>query len=301
MSTVDPVAAGWREADQRDLREFVTPEGIDLRVRLAGAGQRAVAYMIDIAFILGVVIAANLFLRAVFSATGMSRGNDLGRQTVVIVWTLGVFVLRNGYFLLFEMGARGATLGKRAMRIRVAARDGGRLGPGAIFTRNALREIEVMLPLTFFFVSLSQSAVWTGLACLVWSCICLFLPLMNRDRLRLGDMLAGSWVVQSPRRSLRVDVAQAGERLAAAFSFTPEQLGIYGERELQVLEEVIRRNHAATVKEVADRIRKKIGWVRGADERDLDFLDAFYTALRRTLETGMLYGRRRKDKHDQAG
>jgi uncharacterized RDD family membrane protein YckC len=298
MSAIDPTLGGWREGDPRDQREFVTPEGIDLKIRLASAGQRATAFLIDYAILIGVMIAFTLFCVAVSTASKGTKANDVMRQTVVIGWTLGVFVLRNGYFLAFEMGARSATPGKRAMGIRVAARDGGQLGPGAIFARNALREIEVLLPLSFFFVSLSQSAALTGLACLVWSCVCLFLPLMNRDRLRLGDMLAGSWVLQSPRRSLRVDVGQAGERLASAFVFTPEQLAIYGERELQVLEEVIRRNHTATVKEVADRIRRKIDWVRGADERDLDFLDAFYTALRRKLETGMLYGRRRKDKHD---
>ena len=49
---------------------------------------------------------------------------------------------------------------------------------------------------------------------------------------------------------------------------------------------------------VAERIRRKIGWTRGEDEPDWAFLDAYYTALRRRLETRMLFGRRRRDKHD---
>jgi hypothetical protein len=119
---------------------------------------------------------------------------------------------------------------------------------------------------------------------------------MNRDRLRLGDMVAGTWVVRAPKPSLRVDVSEAGERLSPAFAFTPAQLAVYGERELQVLEQVIRQNNKDAVREVAARIRRKIEWVAGPGERDIDFLDAFYAALRRTLETGLLYGRRRRHK-----
>jgi hypothetical protein len=50
---------------------------------------------------------------------------------------------------------------------------------------------------------------------------------------------------------------------------------------------------------VAKRIRAKIGWTEGRDETDRAFLDAYYTALRRKLEAGLLFGRRRKDKFDR--
>ena len=69
-------------------------------------------------------------------------------------------------------------------------------------------------------------------------------------------------------------------------------------KELHVLEDVLRRNHASTVTAVAERIRTKIGWTRGEEESDWAFLDAYYAALRRRLETRMLLGKRRKDKFD---
>src|SRR3546814_5288321 len=47
-----------------------------------------------------------------------------GASAVAILWLLGFFVLRNGWFTLFEMGGRGATPGKRLMGLRVVARDG---------------------------------------------------------------------------------------------------------------------------------------------------------------------------------
>ena len=49
------------------------------------------------------------------------------------------------------MGGRGATPGKRMLGLRVVARDGARLTGGAVIARNAMREIEVFLPLSFFF------------------------------------------------------------------------------------------------------------------------------------------------------
>ena len=33
-----------------------------------------------------------------------------------MIWLLGFFMLRNGYFILMEMGPRAATFGKRADR-----------------------------------------------------------------------------------------------------------------------------------------------------------------------------------------
>ena len=70
--------------------------------------------------------------------------------------------------------------------------------------------------------------------------------------------------------------------------------------ELQVLEEVLRENERAALRVVADRIRRKLGWVRAPEEGDRAFLDAYYAALRGRLESGLLVGQRRRDKHDVA-
>jgi hypothetical protein len=67
-----------------------------------------------------------------------------------------------------------------------------------------------------------------------------------------------------------------------------------------VLENVIRANELQTVMDVADRIRNKIKWSKGMSEDDLDFLKAYYAALRGRLETRLLFGVRRKDKFDKS-
>jgi len=47
----------------------------------------------------------------------------------------------------------------------------------------------------------------------------------------------------------------------AKFAFTPEQIDTYGIKELHVLEDVLRAQDSDVLKDVASRIRTKIGWV----------------------------------------
>jgi uncharacterized RDD family membrane protein YckC len=294
-------------AEARELRELITPEGVDLRVRIGSAGERAGAFLLDAVFILTAMIIFSL--AAVYAFGFMAQlGARQAKQglagAVVIVWLLGLFVMRNGYFLAFELSPRAATLGKRILGLRVAARDGGRLTAEAVIARNAMREIEVFLPLTFL-VAASAGAVEpiSGLLVLLgllWTGGFALFPLFNRDRLRVGDFVAGTWVVRSPRQRLSIDLLDALEAARSEFRFTPEQAGAYGVKELHVLEDVLRRKDRKTMAAVAERIRAKIAWRGAPDESDLSFLSAYYAALRARLETRLLFGHRRKDKYDTA-
>jgi uncharacterized RDD family membrane protein YckC len=217
-------------------------------------------------------------------------------EVLLILWMLGAFVLRNGWFSLFEMGGRGATPGKRMMGLRVVARDGARLTGGAVIARNAMREIEVFLPLTFLGMQAAQGLADTFLTlfALIWSGIFLFFPLFNRDRLRVGDLVAGTWVVRSAAGALGEDIgALAARRQRRRFS--DSALGLYGVYELQTLEEVLRNGHEDAVATVAYTIRRKAGLESDGDDRG--FLEDYYAALCDRLERGLLVGRRRENKH----
>jgi hypothetical protein len=135
---------------------------------------------------------------------------------------------------------------------------------------------------------------------LLWTGVLAFFPLFNRDRLRAGDLVAGTWVVRQPRRRLSADLAATPLVGDPRFAFTPDQLQAYGVAELQVLEDVLREPDRRALKLVANRIRAKIGWAQGREETDRAFLDAYYSALRARLEASLLMGRRRRDKHDAA-
>jgi uncharacterized RDD family membrane protein YckC len=249
---------------------------------------------------IGVLIA--LTVLAVVAVIG--SGGGARAEVIMVIWLLGFFLLRNAYFIAFELTPKAATPGKRVLGLRVAARNGGRLTADAIFARNAMRELEVFLPLTFLVSHASQVDAWLDLLGIVWCSIFVFFPLFNRDRLRVGDLVAGTWVVKAPRRRLIADVAVAAfagkNAVAAEFPFTQAQIDAYGTKELQVLEEVLRRTEARTIAAVAERIRGKIGWTRGPIESDYAFLDAYYLALRARLESRLLFGRRRRDKYDTA-
>ncbi len=267
-------------------RSFVTPEGVDLQLELGGAGTRAAAFLIDVTLMLIVMVGVTVALFALDKATQA----DIAK----ILWLIGAFVLRNGWFVLFEMGGRGATPGKRLMGLRVVARDGARLTAGAVLARNAMREIEVFLPLSFLG---AQAAAGTADAfltifALLWTGIFLFFPLFNRDRLRIGDLVAGTWVVQTAVRTLAADLAPTSDRPRRVFSETA--LALYGIYELQALEDVIRGGDDLARITVAATIRRKAGL---ADDGDDDgFLADYYAALCARLEGGLLVGRRRLDK-----
>lgn len=278
-----------RTASQRKL---ITPEGIDLQVQLSDVGARIGAYILDQLII-------NFGLIAAFFVI-IWGGVDSSPEIVITIFILLNFFVRNFYYMFFEMGPKAATPGKRISKIRVASRTQARLTANAVFARNALREIEINLPLSFLFMSGDSVGGWIALLGLIWSGIFLFFPLFNKDRLRAGDLIAGTWVIRAPKPILAKDLAAEKVVLDSNFVFTPEQIEAYGVYELHVLENVIRANDKQTVADVASRIRVKIKWDKGETEADLDFLKAYYAALRGRLETRLLFGVRRKDKFDKS-
>ncbi|WP_296596382.1 RDD family protein [Phenylobacterium sp.] len=276
-------------------RELVTPEGVDLRLKVGSYAERFAALLIDIlVLVLGLALFSLLALGAFWVTRASWSAEFLG-----VVWLLGMFVGRNFYFLVFEVGPKAATPGKRAMGLRVAAADGGRLTADMVFARNAMREVEVVLPATFFLArGEGVDAALIGLGAL-WSLVFVLFPLFNRDRRRMGDLVAGTMVVKAPKKVLQADLADTERTASGGLVFTPAQLDAYGIKELHVLEDVIRAGDRKSMAEVAMRIRGKIGWEGPTDIADRTFLNAYYAGLRGRLESRMLFGHRRKDKFDR--
>jgi uncharacterized RDD family membrane protein YckC len=281
-------AAGDIE-NEKFTREMITPEGVDLRLQLGDAGQRVSAFFLDVLIILAAMAALTVLVLLAAAATRLRGAEYLG-----VIWILGFFLLRNFYFIAFELTPRAATPGKRAIGLRVATRDGGPLSANAIFARNAMRELEVFLPLTFMAAARNDLDAAIGVVGLCWCAVFALFPLFNRDRLRVGDLVAGTWVVVAPRRDLNFELTAADE----AARFSEAALEAYGIKELTILENVLRKKDAATLKAVAERIRRKIDFTQPMG--DEEFLSSYYVALRGRLETRLLFGRRRRDKHDTA-
>ncbi len=286
-------AAVNRRALAGRRRTLVTPEGVDLQLSLADAGQRIGAFLLDLLILAGALLVLTILVGILIAATGL-QGIEVG----AVIWLLGFFLLRNFYFIVMEMGPRAATFGKRAVGLRVVARSGERLTADRVVARNLMREIEFYLPLSFLSYSAAEGTAsgWTALAGFAWTAIFLFFPLFNKDRLRVGDLLAGTWVVKAPRRKLSVDSLNT-ETPHEHFRFTEAQLDVYGIYELQVLEQVLRDDQPDAIAAVAATIRNKIGAPH--DGWDRDFLVAYYDAMRARMERGLLFGKRREDKFDR--
>jgi len=283
-------------------RQLLTPEGLALPLTLASRGARAGALMLDLTFIFVGLIAFLALLAALgFGVVGIENLQGSGNPVLELLLVGGVMLLflsRYGYFLYFELGPRAATPGKRLLGLRVAARPaagetGGRLTAEMVIARNLVRDVEVFIP-TFFLLGGGQDAGVAGIAAFVWLMVFVLFPCFNKDSLRAGDLVAGTWVVEAKHAKLQSAMSLAPDR-RTEYRFGTAELSVYGEHELQVLEGVLRQDNPQALREVADAICRKIGWQLGAgDERE--FLETFYAALRGHLESGMRFGKRKADK-----
>lgn len=275
--------------------DLVTPEGVPLAITIALAGDRLVAFLLDF-LIISVV---TFFFGLLAAVSGIA-------ELMALVLVVN-FLLRNFYFMFFEQRWQGSTPGKRGRRLRVVDANGGLLSVEAIIVRNLTRDVEIFLPLVFMIapeVLLPDAPAYLGLVAMLWVIVLGFMPLFNKQRRRIGDLIAGTIVIASPQVALLPDLAAKGssakEKDRPEFIFSDNHLKHYGAYELQVLEEFLRApdvpgfdQQAATI---GIKIRERIGW---EDEvtSEVTFLKEFYAAQRAYLERRMLLGKRRVDKN----
>ncbi|MCC6555687.1 MAG: RDD family protein [Polyangiaceae bacterium] len=277
-----------------------TPEHVSLPFEVAPLSARFLALLIDALVISGVLLALGLVALAFFLMVGADGGAYIGALLLV-----AGFLVRNFYFAFCELRWEGRTVGKRAQGIRVIARDGGGLTADMVFARNLTRDLELFMPaivLMFPEAVLGGASGWVRGLCALWLLVLALLPFFNRHRARMGDLVAGTVVVVTPRATLMPDLVATvarPERRAPELVFTNAQLDIYGIEELQVLEDVLRGEVTTSVdlyESIAERIQRKIGWDRSRRVPAEAFLRAFYEAQRARLEQKMLLGKRQERK-----
>ncbi|MBF0198012.1 MAG: RDD family protein [Planctomycetes bacterium] len=133
------------------------PEGIFLRLRLAGAYCRASAYFLDFLFRTALIIGLSIFF-SFFGAFGTG------------VLLISMFLLEWFYPVYFEVYRAGQSPGKKKMGIRVTMEDGSPIGFQASLLRNLIRVVDLYF-LTWVFI------------------------LFSSKMMRLGDMAAGTVVI----------------------------------------------------------------------------------------------------------
>lgn len=279
-------------------RSLITPEGVPLPMPVATAAHRLVAWTVD----MGVIVTLSLVGAGVSWALGSWEGSGEWFAALALLWG---FAVRNFYFVVFETRWRGRTPGKRLTGTRVMDAGGGPLDVRAVFVRNVTRDLELFIPLIAVFL---PEQLWPAapreaqLFCGVWAVLLLCFPLLNRDRLRLGDLLAGTVVLLEPQPAAlpAEDAVRAVRAIEAQFQFSDAQLDMYGLYELQVLQEFLERApdledvRAICVKVVAKISYDDPSW----SQRPRTFLEDFYVALRKRREQRNLFGDRQESKRE---
>lgn len=278
------------------------PEGVPLKLEVAGLGVRLAAQITDVVLTLAAAVA----LLILVVSLGFSSP-----ETLVAIGSLMFFLIRVPYYVVSELAWNGQTLGKRLMKIKVVSHDGTSLSTHSLVLRNLMKEAEIFLPATLLLSLDAASPVESGLA-LGWIIAGLMVPLCNRYRQRLGDLMAGTHVIHLPVPVLLMDLAeQPAVQIVGEdeFVFLSHQLEHYGAFELQTLETLLRAQESsagwkskpgqvATIEAVVEKIRQKIGYANKVPAaKRLEFLGAFYNVQRAHLEQRQLFGERRHDKY----
>ena len=170
------------------MTEVVTGEAVVLDVPVARFPSRMAAVLLDMVVqlsVLAVVLVVALVL-VTPSDAAVAAGISVTAYAVVVI----------GYSTAFETLSRGLTLGKMAFGLRVVSDDGG----PERFRQALVRSLTGMIE------------IWS----IVGAPIGLFTSIVSAQGKRLGDMFAGTYVIQerSPRRA----------RLAPIFSVVPPAL-----------------------------------------------------------------------------
>jgi uncharacterized RDD family membrane protein YckC len=181
--------------------KVLTPESVELEFTLAGIGSRGLALLIDTLLVM-LGIAFFWFFGSLF-ATQVIRSISPSGYGIAAAWLLGIallvtFLISAGYFVFFETLRQGQTPGKRYTQIRVIRDDGRPVGLTQAVLRALLRPIDDFL-------------FWV-----VGSVLILF----GQDEKRLGDLVAGTLVIQEERAASKrkIDLSESAQGLARQLS-----------------------------------------------------------------------------------
>jgi uncharacterized RDD family membrane protein YckC len=242
--------------EYEDLVTIPTPEGVEVRLTLAGVGSRFVSAFVDS------LIQTAMFIALALLVTGFRLLSVIDDAVAGLLIGGGLFLLVACYDILFEVLASGRTPGKRLNGLRVVRVSGQPIGFLSSATRNILRLID-FLPTAYFV-----------------GCIAILVTKKNQ---RIGDLVAGALVVRERR-------SRAAERAERA-RVQPDAYGAWDTtaitaEELAAVESFLERRDEIDVgardqlaRTLAERLRPKVPGVP-EEFRGERFLEALAVARR---------------------
>ena len=144
------------------MPKFVTNQNIEIDLELGSLGERILAFIIDLAIMIVLIIVSGIFISRL----------DLEPWMIIMIY-IPLMV----YSFAFEYFGNGQTLGKRAMNIKVVRLDGSTPTIGGYLLRWLFRVVDLWLyPIIF------APAVITIIA--------------TKNGQRIGDVVAGTTVIK---------------------------------------------------------------------------------------------------------
>jgi uncharacterized RDD family membrane protein YckC len=144
-----------------------TPERVSFEYQVAGIGTRAIAQILDLLIVFGILIAVSFF------ALGFEIVQADAIASLILI--IGSFVVIFGYFWLSEALWSGQTIGKKVFRLRAV----GDRGEPLTFAQAAIRNIVRIVDFLPYGYGVGMIALFA-----------------NGKGKRLGDLAAGTIVVK---------------------------------------------------------------------------------------------------------
>lgn len=150
---------------------ITTTQNVNINFTVASAGERALAYLLDLLIIIAYYIVIYYFIFNLMGIEDMVNSLDQWSEKAI----KGIVSLPVLFYALWQESImEGQTIGKRIMKIKVIKIDGYQAGFGDYLIRWLLRVVEVLPPL---------------------SVIGLITMIVSSKNQRLGDMAAGTAVI----------------------------------------------------------------------------------------------------------
>jgi uncharacterized RDD family membrane protein YckC len=203
--------------------KFHTPESIELEFDLAGIGNRVWAWVIDYHILAGILLLFIIVLTGVsiqISSIWRAISNDKISIWLVAIAFLICFTIYTGYFVFFETVWQGQTPGKRFAQIRVVRDNGRPIGLQQATLRALLRPFDEFLFIGVFFI------------------------IFGRSEKRLGDLAAGTIVVQNhiPTKAANVTISQQANLICEQLLTTADFSRMLPDDFAVIREYLLRRN-----------------------------------------------------------
>ena len=217
-----------------------TPEGADFQFVIAGAGTRAIAWLIDM--LIKIVISIVVGILALFLLPFGEAGAGLGAGGYLII----SFLLDWFYGSVFEASWNGQTPGKRMQGLRVVRTNGTPIDVTSAIGRNFLRSAD-MLPI-FYTVGMVSM-------------------LMTRRLQRLGDLFFDTMVIDERREWISRAGGLTANMEALPRAECPRRYSV-PERTLAVIERLFESDRIISearreeiARPLSEALRKRLGYV----------------------------------------